>query len=88
MSPTPTHPPAFAARMNAKNRQDESRKRSLVMNLSVVIPTRNRPQLLNEALQSVRVRQGPNARLDVEDASTPPVDGERLRSELEDFAGD
>ena len=53
------------------------------MNLSVVIPTRNRPQLLNEALQSVARQAGPECEIViVDDASTPPVDGERLRSEF------
>lgn len=51
------------------------------MNLSIVIPTRNRPQLLDDALQSVALQAGPECEIViVDDASTPPVDGERLRS--------
>lgn len=53
------------------------------MNLSVVIPTRNRPQFLDEALQSVAFQGGPECEIIiVDDASTPPVDGERLRAKF------
>ena len=53
------------------------------MDLSVVIPTRDRPLLLREAIQSIIFQRGPDREIVVvDDASAPPVNVGRLRSEF------
>lgn len=52
------------------------------MNLSVVIPTRNRPALLREAITSVTSQRGPAREIViVDDASDPPVNVAQLESD-------
>src|SRR5512146_2766604 len=53
------------------------------MNVSVVIPSRNRPLLLEDALRSFAPQAGADCEIViVDDASAPPVDAERLRGEF------
>ena len=53
------------------------------MDLSIVIPTRDRPVLLRDAIQSVASQQGPDREIViVDDASKPPVDVARLQSDF------
>ena len=53
------------------------------MDITVVIPTRDRPQLLKEAVQSVVSQAGPDIEIViVDDASEPPVDVAQLHSDF------
>jgi len=53
------------------------------MDISVVIPTRNRPRLLKEAVQSVMSPAEPDVEIViVDDASEPPVDVAQLHSDF------